>query len=294
MIVIGSRGSALALWQAHYFQDLLAEKGHESRIEVIKTQGDNIQHLGFDKLEGKGFFTKELELALLDGNIDIAVHSLKDLPTDPVEGLVIGGLSQRADARDTLLLRPNGRYNSAKEMLDGNPIIGTSSLRRQSQLKSIFPKVRCVDIRGNVPTRIKKLNEGEMDAIVLAKAGLDRLEIDLEPHSPHHFAPSELVPAPGQGVLAYQTRTDNITIRKILRTLHQKEVGYCTNIERGVLNALDGGCQLPLGVHVEHDNHGNYIAHVAFDTSQGLRQFKIAQSTFDGMKDLILKQLKEK
>lgn len=290
-IIIGSRGSDLALWQANFFQNALKNLGHQSRIEVIKTQGDRIQHLTFDKLEGKGFFTKELEDALLEGHIHVAVHSLKDLPTTPVSGLVIGGLSHRADARDMLLINPNSSFSQAKDFTQGTPSIGTSSARRKSQLKKLFPGCQCEDIRGNVPTRIEKLVSQNLDAIILAKAGLDRLEIDVSRYAPFAFDESELVPAPGQGVLAYQCTQDNSSMRDILHQLHHREIGYCTNIERGVLNALDGGCQLPLGVHVKTDSLGNYICHTSYADGQELKQFRISQSTSAGMKELILKKI---
>ena len=293
-IRIGSRGSDLALWQAHFFQDALKAIDVESEITIIKTQGDKIQNLGFDKLEGKGFFTKELEDALLNNSIDVAVHSLKDLPTNSVEGLLVAGLSYRADARDTILFNQDSAFKSIADLTSGSPIIGTSSLRRKSQLKSLFPNAEMKDIRGNVPTRIAKLEAGDFDAIILAKAGIDRLAIDVTTYQAFHFDVSELVPAPGQGVLGYQTTVENIQVRKLLNKLHHTEVAYCTNVERGVLNALDGGCQLPLGVHVIKDSNGNYVSHTSFaDKENNLHQFKISQSTFDGLKETILTQLKE-
>lgn len=290
-IIIGSRGSDLALWQAHFFQDELKKLGYDSHIEVIKTQGDKIQHLTFDKLEGKGFFTKELEDALLDGSIHVAVHSLKDLPTTPVSGLVVAGLSHRADPRDTILINPNSQYNSAKDLINGNPKIGTSSARRKSQLNVLFPGSKCEDIRGNVPTRIKKLVTQELDAIILAKAGLDRLKLDVSDYAPFAFEPSEMVPAPGQGVLAYQCTQDNTKMRDILKQLHHPEIGYCTNVERGVLNALDGGCQLPLGVYVQRDTTGNYVSYTSYAQGDDIQQFRLSQSTFGGLKDLILETI---
>jgi hydroxymethylbilane synthase len=292
MIKIGSRGSDLALWQAHYCQNQLKELGLESEIIIIKTQGDKIQHLTFDKLEGKGFFTKELEDQLLDESIDMAVHSMKDLPTTPVEGLTIAAVSSRADARDVLLFNPDFDYKSISELNQKSFRVGTSSARRKSQLLHLFPNCTCLDIRGNVPTRINKLASGEFDAIVLAKAGIDRLELDVTALRPFVLDPAEMVPAPAQGVLAYQTLTDNIELRKQLRALHNKEVAYCTNIERGVLNALDGGCQLPLGVHVYRDHSGNYVSFTAYASpSHGLCQFRLTQSTFDGLKDAILEKI---
>ncbi len=293
MIIIGSRGSDLALWQAHFFQSELQRIGQESRIEVIKTQGDKIQDLTFDKLEGKGFFTKELEDALLSGLIDVAVHSLKDLPTDPVPGLTLGGLSHRADPRDTLLINPNSQYKSVKEFVTGSPVIGTSSARRKSQLERLFPHSKCVDIRGNVPTRITKLESENLDGIILAQAGLDRLELEIEKYQPFQFDVMEMVPAPGQGVLGYQTQTSNIQMRSHLRKLHHPDVSACTNIERGVLNALDGGCQLPLGVHLYQDKASNFVSQTSYYDGSKLHQINHSQSTFDGLKEYIINQINQ-
>ena len=293
-IKIGSRGSDLALWQAHHFQNMLADAGFTSEVVIISTKGDQIQNLSFDKIEGKGFFTKELEDALLAGTIDVAVHSLKDLPTEQPHGLVIGGLSARADARDVMLIRSSAPIRHIKEYIHKPFVIGTSSLRRKSQMKTLFPQAQFCDIRGNVPTRIRKMEEGECDAIVLAKAGLDRLGIDIDLYKGFAFDVTECVPAPGQGVLAFQTTSDNIRIRKILKNLHIDQVARCTNIERGVLNALEGGCLLPLGVHVYQDTLGNYISHTSFELKNG-RNFrtKVSQNTFEGMKEEIINQIKE-
>ena len=178
-IVIGSRGSDLALWQAHHVKDRLTELGHNVTINIIKTQGDKIQHLSFDKLEGKGFFTKEIEAALLDGSIDLAVHSHKDLETNPPEDLIIGAVSNRANPADLLLIRKASADNSRKWNLKEGAIVGTSSARRKSQMLAYRSDVNLKDLRGNVPTRINKLREKQYDAILLAKAGVDRLELDL-------------------------------------------------------------------------------------------------------------------
>ena len=205
-IVIGSRGSDLALWQANHVKDELEILGHSVRIEVIKTQGDRIQHLSFDKLEGKGFFTKEIEEALLNNTVDLAVHSHKDLETTPPDKLVIGAVSERAHPSDILLISKECVDTSQKWNLREGGTVGTSSARRQVQVRYHRPDCQLLDLRGNVPTRIQKLRDGEYDAILLAKAGVDRLELDLSDLEVFVLDPEEFVPAPAQGVLGLQIR----------------------------------------------------------------------------------------
>ena len=253
-IVIGSRGSDLALWQARYVKKRLSELGHNVTINIIKTQGDAIQHLSFDKLEGKGFFTKEIEAALLDGSIDLAVHSHKDLETNPPEGLIIAAVSERADPADILLVRESAVDINKKWGLMEGAIVGTSSARRKSQLLAHRPDTILKDLRGNVPTRINKLRNQQYDAILLAKAGIDRLEIDLSEFNVVVLDPSEFVPAPAQGVLGLQIRKSDDRMAEILKPLNNKSVQKRIEIERKVLNLLEGGCQLPLGVYCDENN----------------------------------------
>lgn len=253
-IVIGSRGSDLALWQAHHVKDRLTELGHTVTINIIKTQGDKIQHLSFDKLEGKGFFTKEIEAALLDGSIDLAVHSHKDLETTPPEDLVIGAVSDRANPADLLLIRKASTDSSRKWNLKEGAIVGTSSARRKSQMLAYRSDVVLKDLRGNVPTRINKLREEQYDAILLAKAGVDRLELDLSEFEVVVLDPTEFVPAPAQGVLGLQIRRNDNRMADILQHLNNKEVQLRISLERKVLNLMDGGCQLPLGVYCDENN----------------------------------------
>ena len=253
-IVIGSRGSDLALWQARYVKKRLSELGHNVTINIIKTQGDAIQHLSFDKLEGKGFFTKEIEAALLDGSIDLAVHSHKDLETNPPEGLIIAAVSERADPADILLVRESAVDINKKWGLMEGAIVGTSSARRKSQLLAHRPDTILKDLRGNVPTRINKLRNQQYDAILLAKAGVDRLEIDLSEFNVVVLDPSEFVPAPAQGVLGLQIRKSDDRMAEILKPLNNKSVQKRIAIERKVLNLLEGGCQLPLGVYCDENN----------------------------------------
>ena len=291
-VVIGSRGSDLALWQAHFMQNELKNIGHDSEIIIIKTRGDQIQHLSFDKIEGKGFFTKEIEDQLLDGKIDVAVHSMKDLPTNSPEGLMVGGTSYRENPTDTIIAKKEAIDTNEPLKLKKGTKIGTSSARRKAQLMHLNPDVITEDIRGNVPTRVQKLRDGELGAIVLATAGITRLALDLSEFEVIELHPREFVPAPAQGVLAYQVRNDDMGMRKIIRQISNMEVAYCTNVERKVLNMLDGGCQLPLGVYCEKDQRGNYHAYGALQKEDAeLKSCRVSQSTFAGMAEEVYKQL---
>ncbi len=255
MITIGTRGSDLALWQANYTKDLLEKQGHEVQLKIIETKGDTSQqwNTSFDKLEGKGFFTKELEEALLSGIIDVAVHSHKDLPTESPEGLMIAGVSSRENPADWLIVREECVDETQKFSLKKGAKVGTSSARRKSQFLAFRPDVEITDLRGNVPTRIKKLKEGQYDAILLAAAGLERLELDLSDFHVEQLEPNEFIPAPAQGVLAWQIREDDYKLTDIFDAVCDYDVMVNINIERRILNLLDGGCQLPLGAFCEAD-----------------------------------------
>jgi hydroxymethylbilane synthase len=252
-ITIGSRGSDLALWQANHVKRQLENLGHEVEIKVIVTQGDAIQHLSFDKLEGKGFFTKEIETALLEESIDLAVHSHKDLETNPPAGLVIAAVSEREDPSDLLLINKSKVDKKQAWNLALDASIGTSSARRKSQILRFRNDLKISDLRGNVPTRIQKLRDGNYDAIVLAKAGVDRLQLDLSEFFVEVLNPTEFVPAPAQGVLGLQIRKDDTRMAEIMQNLNNTDVAKRIGVERKVLNLLDGGCQLPLGVYCPNE-----------------------------------------
>ncbi|MEZ5007584.1 MAG: hydroxymethylbilane synthase [Chitinophagales bacterium] len=253
-VIIGTRGSKLALWQAYFTKDKLEAAGYEVTINIIKTRGDQIQHLSFDKLEGKGFFTKEIEEALLNIEVDLAVHSCKDLPTESPEGLTLTAYSARAAAHDVLLIRKEGHDGKLELELKANAVVGTSSARRKAQIMSFRPDIELKDIRGNVPTRINKLREGQFDAILLAAAGLNRLELDTSDLVRIDFNPTMFVPASAQGILAYQIRTDDERMAKIASVLDDEDSQDIINIERKILNAFQGGCQIPLGVYAKKEN----------------------------------------
>lgn len=278
---IGTRGSKLALWQANFLQEELKKLDIPSSIHVIKTKGDKIQNLSFDKIEGKGFFTKEIEDALLNKEVDLAVHSMKDLPTTSPPGLAITAVSYREDPADWLIIRQDVADKQMLLNLKEGAIVGTSSARRKAQLLHYRPDIQLLDIRGNVPTRLNKLRQGTFDAIMLAGAGVSRLSIDLSEFTVIKFDPKEFVPAPSQGVLAFQVREDDKALRRKLRPLHQQAVADCTNVERRVLQLMEGGCQMPLGVYCEKDLHGNYHlwAALASSAEAPLKTINISSST---------------
>ena len=284
----------MALWQAYNLQDKLSSIGQESELLIIKTKGDKIQDLSFDKIEGKGFFTKEIEDALLDRSIDIAVHSLKDLPTNHPEGLVIAALSEREDCSDLLIINQDALNVDEVLSLKKNAVVGTSSVRRKSQILSLAPQVTVKDLRGNVPNRIAKLADGNYDAIILASAGINRLEIDLSEFKTIRLNPVEFVPAPAQGVIAYQVNEKDPELRKLLIKIHQKQVSKATNIERKVLNLMEGGCQMPLGVYCKIDKSGYYHVYASLSThpNEELKRVNISRNTNQNLAEDIVQQLK--
>lgn len=288
-IIIGSRGSDLALWQAHFVESELRKIGCEVEIKIIKTRGDKIQHLSFDKMEGKGFFTKEIEDALFNKTIDLAVHSHKDLETNPPAGLSIAAVSHRANPSDLLLIRKGSVDGEKKWSLKEGAVVGTSSARRKVQVLHYRPDVRIEDLRGNVPTRIQKLRDGNYDAILLAKAGIDRLEIDLSEFHVTVLDPKEFIPAPAQGVLGLQVRSDDTETIEVLAQLNDKEVQHRIQIERKVLNLLDGGCQLPLGSYCDEEG----ILHIAYANAWDAPCFyRTYDSTTESVAEMVVEELK--
>lgn len=255
-LIIGTRGSDLALWQANYVKDRLSEIGVTAELKVIKTQGDNIQHLRLDKLEGKGFFTKELEDELLSGKIDIAVHSHKDLPTTSPPGLKIAAVSEREDPSELLIILKDCVDSKKRLSVKHNAVVGTSSNRRKAQLLATRPDLEIEDLRGNVNTRIQKLRDEKYDAIMLAKAGVDRLKLDLSEFHVEVIPPTEIIPAPAQGVLAVQIRATDDELQEVLKQIHDGEVAEAIGVERKVLNLFEGGCHMPLGCYCRKTTQG--------------------------------------
>ncbi|HEY4194354.1 MAG TPA: hydroxymethylbilane synthase [Mucilaginibacter sp.] len=252
-LIIGTRGSELALWQANFVKDRLAENNVIAELKIIKTQGDRILHLSFDKLEGKGFFTKELEEELMAGTIDIAVHSHKDLPTENPPGLIIAAVSEREDPSELLLILKDCVDVRQKMSLKYGAIVGTSSNRRKAQLLAYRPDFEIKDLRGNVPTRIDKLRDEKYDAIMIAKAGVSRLNINLSEFHVEELTPTEIIPAPAQGVLAIQTRENDQELFEVLQVLNHPGVAEELRVERTVLKLFGGGCHLPLGCYCRRD-----------------------------------------
>ncbi len=242
---IGSRGSQLALWQANHVAGLLRDRGHEVSIEIIKTTGDKITDVALAQVGTKGMFTKEIEEALDEDRVDLAVHSLKDLPTELAPQFVLAAVMKRQDARDVFL---SVDFPSFRE-LPQHARIGTSSLRRQAQLKALRPDLKLHPLRGNVDTRLRKLEQGDYDAIILAAAGLNRLG---RTERVRETIPVEVMcPAVGQGALGIETRSADDAVRRHLAFLDDQAARVTTSAERALLKTLGGGCQVPIGAHAE-------------------------------------------
>ena len=248
-IKIATRKSALALWQANHVADLLRDRHEGLRVELLPmvTQGDIILDRPLAQIGGKGLFLKELERALLDGEADIAVHSMKDVPVDEVPGLVVDVTLARANPYDALL----SRDGSALDALPAGARVGTSSLRRQCQLRALRPDLRVVDLRGNVNTRVRKLQEGQYEAIVLACAGLERL--GMEDLVTEVLRPPRWLPAATQGTIGVQRRAGDDGVAAALVVLNDSDAALRTRAERRVAAALQGSCQVPLAVFAELD-----------------------------------------
>lgn len=249
-LIIGSRGSKLALWQAEWVKaQLCALHPHVTvSIEIIKTSGDVMKDAPLSLIGGKGVFTKELEEALFDGRIDLAVHSLKDLPTMLPDNLMIAAITEREDTRDALVLRAGFNLSSPSlKSLPEGAIVGTSSLRRLAQLKHLRADIGIKDLRGNVDTRLRKLDAGDYDAIILASAGLRRLGLRERISAP--ISTDEMLPAVGQGALAIETRMDDSLALKLLSPLEHAPTRATCTAERSLLRSLGGGCQLPIAAH---------------------------------------------
>lgn len=242
-LVIGSRGSRLALWQAEWAcRELTSlQPDLDVRIEVIRTRGDRIQNAPFSQIGGKGVFTKEIEEALLDGRVDLAVHSLKDLPTDLPDGLEIGAVSPRARVEDALVSRNGETFDDLPDAAR----VGTSSLRRQAQLAHLRGDLRLEGIRGNVETRLSKLDTEGLDTVVLAAAGLERL--GLADRISEYLPAERVLPAPGQGAMAIEVRQNDGHVGGLMARLDDRSTRCAVTAERAVLSSLGGGCRVPIG-----------------------------------------------
>lgn len=244
-LIIATRESALALWQAHHVRDRLMALHPDLQVDLlgITTQGDQILDVTLNKIGGKGLFVKELELALLEGRADIAVHSLKDVPMTLPEGFALAAIGEREDPRDAFI---SGKYRHLSELPPG-AVVGTSSLRRESQLRARYPHLDIQPLRGNVNTRLRKLDEGLYDAIILAAAGLKRL--GFADRIAALLEPEQSLPAAGQGALGIEIRADRTDLLPLLAPLHHSETAACARAEREVSRQLGGSCQVPLGAY---------------------------------------------
>lgn len=253
---IATRGSRLALWQAGWVKAQLERQGAQAELVVVETQGDR-EGLPFAQMQGQGFFTKAIQDALLSGEADLAVHSYKDLPSAQPEGLKIAAVPLREDPRETLLVRTKALDEAAPGLpLRAGVRVGTSAVRRQAQLRALRPDLSLGELRGNVPTRVDKLRRGAYGAIVLAYAGIKRLELDLSGLFVQVLPPSVLVPAPAQGALALECRQDDLRLQALLQPLDDPQARRTVTAERGLMRRLAGGCQLALGAWAQGTPEG--------------------------------------
>ena len=284
---IATRGSALALWQARWVQASLLDYGVRAELVIVETQGDR-ETGAFREMTGQGFFTKAVQDAVLDGRADIAVHSLKDLPSATAPGLVIAAIPQREDAREVLLVHPDAVDTCAKII----PVrlgarVGTSAVRRQAQLERLRPELVRQELRGNVPTRVEKLWRKDYDAILLARAGLNRLELDLSSLIVRVLEPDVIVPAPGQGALALECRGDDAALIALLNHLDDPTARATVAAERGLMARLDGGCQLALGAMARQ--HGANLELLAW---YGGRRYRVSGSSPESVAGLAFERIR--
>lgn len=279
-LIIGTRGSQLALWQTNWVRARLLELQPkiEIQIQVISTKGDRVLDVSLPKLgeQGKGLFTKELEDAIIDHRVDLAVHSLKDLPTELPSGLEVGAICEREDVRDALVARKDVKSFAG---LPEHARVGTSSLRRQAQLRAVRPDLLIEPIRGNVDTRLRKLDEGQFDAIVLAAAGLHRLG-----HAgriTEHLDEDVMLPAVGQGALAIEIRSNDASTAEIIRQLNHEATSLACKAERAFLKGLGGGCLVPIAAHarIEGDTLNLRGLVASPDGAQALRGYRDGRSS---------------
>jgi hydroxymethylbilane synthase len=255
-IIIGSRGSELALWHANYVKSELKKKHKDLLvvIKIIKTKGDKILDVALSKIGDKSLFSKELEVQLLERKIDLAVHSLKDLQTQIPEGLKLSAVTKRHRVEDVLIARKKGM---TIQSLRDNAVVGTGSLRRKCQLLHLRPDIKVEELRGNVPSRIQKFLNSKWDAIILARAGIERL--NLKKYISSYISTDEILPAVGQGALGIETHVDNKIVNEIVQTIHHEETYKAVLAERALLRVLEGGCQVPIGAYAEVKPGGLFL-----------------------------------
>jgi len=255
-IIIGSRGSELALWQANFVKREIEKKNKNVKVEIniIKTKGDKILDVALSKIGDKSLFTKELEVELIERRIDLAVHSLKDLQTKLPKELKLAVVTKRHDVEDVLIARKKGMTINK---LPEDAKVATGSLRRRSQLLHLRPDITVFDLRGNVPSRIKKFLDSDWDAIILARAGVERL--NLRKYISSYISTDEILPAVGQGALGIEIHKDNKVVEDIVKSLHHKDTYSAVIAERSLLKVLEGGCQVPIGAFAQVKSSGLYL-----------------------------------
>lgn len=255
-IIIGSRGSELALWQANFIKKEIEKENKKISVEIkiIKTKGDKILDVALSKIGDKSLFTKELENELLNGTIDLAVHSLKDLQTKLPDGLKLSVVTKRHPVEDVLIARKKG---TTIHSLKTNAVVGTGSLRRKSQLLHLRPDIKTVELRGNVPSRIEKFLKSDWDAIILARAGVERLK--LQKYISSFISTEDILPAVGQGALGIEIHSSNKFVEEILQPLHDENTYSAVLAERALLRKLEGGCQVPIGAFAEVKPSGLFL-----------------------------------
>lgn len=294
MIRLGSRGSDLALTQSRTVaRDLESATGERVEIEIFSTKGDRILDRPLPEVGGKGLFTEELEAALREGRIDLAVHSLKDLPVEDSEGLTVGAVPERAAVADVLVFDPQFYDDEAGTLpLSDGSILGTSSPRRAAAIATLRPGLEIRDLRGNVPTRVNKVREGLYHGILLARAGLDRLRLDLDGLEAVDLPRTRFVPAPGQGALGVQCRQGDDRILELLSTIHDEETARCAHAERALLLGLGGGCSMPFGASAMRLENGDYEMRAALanrsGTPAGLKHLRLQGPQLE---DLVVRAL---
>lgn len=275
-LIIATRGSVLALWQSKHIASLLEASGIQAQLKSMKTKGDKILDTPLAKIGGKGLFTKELEESMLRGEAHIAVHSLKDVPVEFPQGLVLAAICAREDVRDAMI---SEKYSKFGELPHGAKV-GTTSLRRKMQLLSMRPDLEVISLRGNVQTRLRRLKDGEFDAIILAMAGINRLNLRAEVKRVAPFEVSQMIPAMGQGALGIEA-VDEPQILRAIEFLKDERAIIETTVERDFVRVLEGGCQVPIGINARLEGENIHISAIVGlpDGSESIRQSIVAQKS---------------
>ena len=295
-MIIGTRGSELARTQANTVAAALKKKmGVAAQVKIISTQGDRVTDRPLRELEGRGYFTKEIEDALLGRTVDIAVHSFKDMPSKAPDGLAVSAVSEREDPADLIIIRSEAYDESAGEIpVRSGATVGTSAVRREAQLRALRPDVKSKDLRGNVPTRVTKLANGQYDAIFLASAGVRRLELDLSKFEVVRLDPARFVPSPGQGALAIQMRKDDPRFADVHQALNDELTATATTIEREVQRLFGGGCSLPLGVFARMEDGYWQVSGFWEDAERGALAAHLGGEYPDGLGTQLFDRLSRK